>query len=513
MRALFICRTERTKLMAHIAEALQAHGELERADAFVAYYDEWRHYLRNDSKVQFQEVYGTREIFQRMGSEPIDLEELMRIEREYGADEIWNAIFCERYLTSLEHYNVYNHPKYSEEDVLRYVQLCFQVAERIFDQARPNCIIDFASVGIFRGVLDRVANRRGVLYLHPFAQLADRFSLYTRVNEDYSFINRTYNQLLTQEAPCEEGWRYLNLFRETNQQSIYKFHQIQNDSTSSNTSKGLGRVLREKARVALKPLIFAKSVIGEIRLRLFAAGNPMLRYNFQLYKNLPSIKLYRSLLHWSRKAMLSLHSPFYNSPMPNNYAFMTLHLQPEASTSVMAPFFANQRYVIENTVRALPFHWKLVIKPHPFMIGKEPVGFYRHLKKIPNVHLVPPTANTRQLIMGSQAVVTITGTSGFEALLLGKKVIVLGNPFFGICHSVSKCTDFTQLHSLFRNAEDYKPDDNDLAAFLQAVHDHSFSLKKNYIWEGPYDMSDPGYKEAIDIIAQQIAKTYREYQK
>jgi len=210
--------------------------------------------------------------------------------------------------------------------------------------------------------------------------------------------------------------------------------------------------------------------------------------------------------------MLSLNNPFDDGPLPGDYAFMTLHLQPEASTSVLAPFFANQRYVIENVARALPLHWKLVVKPNPLMIGQEPVAFYRRVQKIPNVQLVSPAANTRKLILGSKAVVAITGTSGFEALLLGKKVIVFGKPIWSICRSVSKCTDFTYLHRLLQDAEYYDPDDDDLAAYLQAVHNHSFPLDRNYVWKGPYDLSDPGYKQAINEIAQQLAKAYREYQ-
>jgi CDP-glycerol glycerophosphotransferase (TagB/SpsB family) len=250
----------------------------------------------------------------------------------------------------------------------------------------------------------------------------------------------------------------------------------------------------------------------ETRLRFLESIDPAIRYNFQLYKGLPSISLHRAILHWSRKARLSLNSPFNNGRLPRDYVFMTLHVQPEASTSVLAPFFANQRHVIENVARALPLHWRLVVKPHPLMIGLEPVEFYRHVQKIPNVQLISPTADTRQLILGSKVVVAITGTSGFEALLLGKKVIVFGKPIWSLCHSVSTCTDFTHLHGLLRDADGYEPDDNDLAAFLQAVHDNSFPLKRNYVWKGPYDLSDLGYSEAIDESARQLVNAYRAYQ-
>jgi CDP-glycerol glycerophosphotransferase (TagB/SpsB family) len=512
MRALFMCRISRTKLMVHLAQMLKRQGELDEALAFVAYYDQWRDYLENESPVPFKRIYGTREIFQRMGSEPLDYDELKRIEREYGVYEIWNVVFSERYLTALEHHNVYNHPKYSDEDVLRYVQICFQVAERIFDQDRPDCIIGFATVGIYRGVFNLVAKRRGVPYFYiSSALLGNRFFVSMYDTPENISLRKTYHQLLDENAPCEEGRNYLGQFRRSGERSIYRFNIMDEDSNSPNPRTSVRDRLRGQIWFASKPQVWPKSVVREIRLRLLAIRKPVLRYNFQLYKNLPTIKLYRSILYWWRKARLCLGQPFDDGPLPENYVFMTLHFQPEASTSVLAPFFANQRYVVENVARALPLHWKLVVKPHLLNIGRQPVEFYQHVQKIPNVHLVSPTADTRELIMGSKAVVAITGTSGFEALLLGKKVIVFGKSIWSICRSVSKCTDFIQLHRLLREAEYYEPDDDDLAAYLQAVHNHSFPLDTNYVWKGPYDLSDPGYQQAIDEIARQLVKAYQAY--
>ena len=513
MRILFFCRTSKTKLMVHLARILQENGQLTSASAFVAYYDEWRDYLRNQKEVKFDKIYGTKEIFNRMGNDNLDYSCLERMEKEYGDKEIWNIVYNESYLAALGHYKIYNHPKYSDEDVLHYFQICTQVAESIFDEIRPDCIIDFAPVGIFRGAFDLVAQKRKIPYLNiSTIILANRFYISSCVYEKYEPILKTYHRLLEERAHCEEGWHYLQQFRETNQSSIYAFHPLAAKDQSTKNRNLLKSSFNTTSRLILQPLRYAKSVMGEIGLRLTARVNPEVRYNFQLYKNLPSIKLRRSILRLARKTALSFRSPFQDTSSPKDYAFMTLHIQPEASTSVRAPFFVNERYVIENVARALPLHWRLVIKPHLRMIGKEPLSFYRHIKNIPNVELVSPTANTRELITNSKAVVTVAGTSGFEASLLGKKAIVFGKPVWSMIHGVTKCTDFTRLHSLLREAESYEPDDNNIAAYLQAVHENSFSLKENYIWKGPYVLSDPGYREAINEVARQFVKGYQAYQ-
>ncbi|MFX0195104.1 MAG: hypothetical protein ACFFCW_03190 [Candidatus Hodarchaeota archaeon] len=513
LNILFFCRSQKTKLMVHLAKALKDFGWLGNASAFVVYYHEWKDYLRTQGYVKFERIYASDAIFRRMGSERIDRKEIERLERTYGDQEIWNIVFSERYLASLEHHNAYNHPKYSDEDVLRFVQFCFQEAERIFEEIHPDCIIDFAAVGICRGIFNLVAQRRGIPYFYiRGALLENRFFISLHASDENETIQKTYRYLLDINAPCEEGFGYLRQFRETPQESVYRFHRIVGNCSSNNPKKRLREYFQAGKSNALKPLKLAKAIIGEIDLRISAKHKPELRYNFQLYKGLPSIRLYRSILKWSRKVELFLNPPFENDPLPDDYVLLTLHLQPEASTSVMAPFFANQRYVIENVARALPLHWKLVVKPNPLMIGREPVRFYRHIQNIPNVQLISPAARTRELILGSRAVIAITGTSGFEALLLGKKVIVLGKPIWGVCQSAVRCTDFMKLHSILRDAECYKSDDNDLAAYLEALHENSFPLEKNYIWKGPYDLSIPGYRKAIDEIGRQVLKAFQAYQ-
>lgn len=511
MRVLFFCRTVKTKLMVHLAKGLKEMGKLAQASAFVAYYDEWRDYLRNQKEVKFDHIYGTKEIFNRMGHDKLDYTELRRIEHEYGEEEIWNAIFSERCLASLEHQMTYNHPRYSDADVLRYVQICFQVAERIFDEIQPDCIVDFASVGIYRGVFDLVAKQRGVPYFHiSNIHLADRFYISRHVHAKYENIYNTYERLLESGSPCEAGWKYLRQFREANQGSIYTFHLLLDGEGDPSADDALKKGLSSVSGHIWWPLSLARGVLKETDLRLTAARNPEVRYNFQLYKSLPSIRLYRAILSLARKAALWVRSPFEDGPLPRDYVLMTLHVIPEASTSIAAPFFANQRFVIENVARALPLHWRLVTKPHLLMMGKEPLSFYRHIQKIPNVQVVSPYANTRDLALNSRAVVAISGTSGLEAALLGKKVILFGQPDWGMIHGVTRCTDFTQLHAIFKEVKNYKVDDNDLAAYLQAVHDHSFPMERNYVWKGPYDLSNPGYKQAIEEIARQVVIAYQE---
>ena len=86
---------------------------------------------------------------------------------------------------------------------------------------------------------------------------------------------------------------------------------------------------------------------------------------------------------------------------------------------------------IETLARALPAGWKVVVKENPAQrFAKRELGFYEHLAGIPAVHLVSKQENTFDLIERCDAVATITGTAGWEALFRGKPSIAFGRAFY-----------------------------------------------------------------------------------
>ena len=498
--------------MVHIAKILKDMGYLERADAFVAYYDEWRGYLKDQDEVKFEKIVGTKEIFEAMGREKLDHKEIERIEKEYGAlgFELWNMIYHSSYLSPHTHPRPYNHPKYSPEEKLLFVQINFQLAEKLLDEIKPDVIIDFAQASIVRCVLDMVAEKKGIPYLFSLTcLLKNRCFIYRRFFEKFSVIRKEYDSLLKKEDPCKDGYKYLSWFKKGEAKTVYNFHITEN-------KKSEGVVVRFQIVKKVYDLVSLfinrfKNIYNEILLRCRAKNEPAIRYNFQLFKNCPSIRLYRKILKLCRLFYLKMFFLHETIPSGTKYVIMTLHFQPEASTSIQSPFFVDQRSVIEKVSRALPLNYKLVIKPYIIMYGCEPVSFYSFIKSLPNTIFVSPTSDTQKLIEDSQAVVTISGTSGFEAALKGKKTIVMTESvLWSMINSVDVCTDFTKLHTLLNNVESFEPNDYDLAAYLQAVHNHSYSLDKDYVWNGPYNMQDGGYKQGVNIIAKELYKAYKE---
>lgn len=123
------------------------------------------------------------------------------------------------------------------------------------------------------------------------------------------------------------------------------------------------------------------------------------------------------------------------------YVFYPLHYQPEASTIVCAQKYEKQLFYIDSWSKSLPADTLLYVKEHYAILGHRDPQFYKELRKYPNVVLVNPWESTRQLEMNAEAVTTLTGTAGWESMLLRKPVFLGGNVFFDNAPGVIKIKD------------------------------------------------------------------------
>ncbi|SDX53721.1 capsular polysaccharide export protein, LipB/KpsS family [Roseicitreum antarcticum] len=117
--------------------------------------------------------------------------------------------------------------------------------------------------------------------------------------------------------------------------------------------------------------------------------------------------------------------------LSGKYVYVPLQMQPEMTTSSLGGRFRDQAYMIERLAEMLPEGVRILVKENPkqgaYMRG--PMFFHR-LKRIPKVQFLPSYANTHALTAHAQFVATITGTVGWEALCMGKPVLVFGGAWY-----------------------------------------------------------------------------------
>jgi capsule polysaccharide modification protein KpsS len=238
------------------------------------------------------------------------------------------------------------------------------------------------------------------------------------------------------------------------------------------------------------------SIFAMISYLLFAAkdvyyshqiGNP-LTYSWKMLR--------RNLLRKIRLRRLNRFFETYS--YQDKYYLYPLHFHPESSTSVQAPDYIDELSTIRNIAFSLPFGSYLYVKDHKSAAGYQSPAFYQGIKNLPNVKLLHYNCDTKKLITHAQGIITLTSTVGYEALLLGKPVYLLGRVFYEghpNCTSIAAPRD---LFPLLNKAPPQAPVDPYLtAAFAEAYYQHTF--------EGSLDTSKRSHpREFYQTIAKYI---------
>ena len=181
--------------------------------------------------------------------------------------------------------------------------------------------------------------------------------------------------------------------------------------------------------------------------------NARLRQHLQLAesRNLYSVPTVLQFLRRSAHARRAIASfPALTSPPPQPFVLFGLHLQPESSIDVWAPFFSNQAWVVELIARSIPPTHKLLVKVHKSDVSNYTRAQLHKMKSWPGVEIVAPFADMRSFIERAQLLISIQGTMGLEGALLGKQVITLGDSPLVVFPNVSPVGRITELPALVR---------------------------------------------------------------
>ncbi|MCS5534913.1 MAG: hypothetical protein NZ802_03575 [Candidatus Poseidoniales archaeon] len=123
-----------------------------------------------------------------------------------------------------------------------------------------------------------------------------------------------------------------------------------------------------------------------------------------------------------------------------DYAFFPLHAEPEMQINVYNRRYLNQIEAVRSVAGNLPVGMKLLVKEHPWTVGRRPMSYYRKLQTIPNVRLVSPAVGSRLLIIHARLMAMISGSIALEAAILGKPVVTLGRALFNALPSKMVCS-------------------------------------------------------------------------
>jgi len=199
-----------------------------------------------------------------------------------------------------------------------------------------------------------------------------------------------------------------------------------------------------------------------------------------------------------KKNMLKHHYQTLQQPAEFHkpYIYFPLHYQPENTSSPLGETFADQFLIVDMLSKCAPANWIIYVKEHSSQWHLKLHGecsrntdFYDRLVHLPNVKLIPISTPNFELIDHAKAVVTITGTSGWEAVIRGKPALVFGHAWYKFCEGVFYIpTENTCRDTLSKINAGYTVDRELVRLFLSAVQEIGLNA---YV--------EPSYAKIVDI--------------
>ncbi|MEZ8382347.1 hypothetical protein AB6C98_01300 [Vibrio splendidus] len=387
----------------------------------------------------------------------IDMEYLQLIEEKYCEDINLSLLqVSAQIFTTPYHYRFFFRDM-TENERLYWIQLIFKKIEKIVKKINFDSVFDIDIAEFGRSALHQVTKKHGIPYVTIEHSRYNNYLLPTfnlgRRTDDY-FIQKYKDNYLSDEVDD-----YIKLVDEFNFQDSLMLDSYK----SNNTSKVKARPLYKDIRKLGGMLKYLSTTLVSWYPYRHAPpfGNPIKAMLF-FVKN----------LFKERYLLGKRNQVFANIEPGEEYVYFPLHLIPESTTLNKSPFYPNEIAVIEAVSKSLPVGWLLYVKEHGAMIGERPLHFYRSINRLSNVKLVRLDAyhDPKPWILKSKGVITLSGTSAFEASMCNKPSIIFGNAFYDVMSNVIKVSSFEELPKKIRNFENYKfQDKKSQASYLKTI--------------------------------------------
>ena len=416
------------------------------------------------------------------------------IEKTLQIDSVWkNLIHVDRSIiyTPGKKYRYSFRKQVSDQDALDIVKLNYQlVKEEIFGTTKPDIIIlpNFGS--LFHNILYHFAKVNNVKCWTPTAsKISNRVILSDSIDYCLNHIFHDFNNFKPNQRSIEFSKKYLENFRK---EVITPVHLDYKNDPFFDTFNFYKTFFYRLIKLPFKILNTFKKNSNKLNSKVYRTIDNVrtdyVFFNFfSEYFNLFSIKL----IKYDKLSKIK------------KFAYFPLSVQPEVSTNLWAPLFTNLFELIRQVAISLPSEMTLVVKEHPIMLGRRTRKYYEKLKALPNVKLIDPSIYTNDIINNKncELVTVVSGTSGFEAALLGKKVIQFSDTFYKVLPNVKILTDMTKFTEEYNNMKSYN--DEKTILMLAKLYENSFELSYSLAYRQKIDP-----KPYVDAMMSKIKEIY-----
>lgn len=360
------------------------------------------------------------------------------LNEEFNDLNLWKTFFCDYDRTIVHHHRKIFKKDYYENLLKNLINFF----DEIFKKDQIDLFIYENISNSFVYTCFEVAKRKGIEFRgYVGSRLTNRFEMHT---EEFGIRNQFKHKFenINLDSIDQHIINEIDLYLQKYSGDIIPSYHSKKSLLSANYSL-LKRYFKKDKIEYLK---------GAIKFSIFEKGK--FKYAYQIMN--PFSGYFNLFKHQIIKKVRTKFANKYFSKIDyeDDFFLFPLHMKPESSTSVLARHFCDDIAVIRNIAFNLPFGTKLYVKEHFVNYGNLSLSFYKEIQRIPNVKLIHCDENTMQLVKRCRALITLTSTMGLEALLMNKKIVVLGNVFYECHPNCIKLKDFENLFSVLNSIEE-----------------------------------------------------------
>lgn len=476
MNLIFMTQGESLAVFHDVYSTMRKSGSIDKAGFYTAQSDFYDNYLKDHPDINDLDLVKEWDLVGKASGTKPDIAKLREMEAKFGDPVLWNAIVADRRLylgkksAILQDYK----PRYSHKKMLAILQTTISEIEALFDRIQPDAVVGFICVTTGDYIAHLIAKQRNIplINLRP-TRVNNYFYGAETVEEPSQRLIDAFNKIKSAGVPNDihnEAQAFIDETRKAH--AMYEGVLPPPGTRNVITSQWQlsGKMKQISKTVLLHTRKYAEYHIGKYRHDNFFIGEAYTAILRRIIKPARA-KLTNLLLATSSADMKKLAKM--------DYAFYPLHKEPEIQLLVYSRPFMNQIEVVRNIARSLPVGMKLVVKEHPASIGYRPLKYYRKLLEIPNVIIAKPSIASRELVNSSRLVAIVSGSIGFEAIILRKPVLYLGGVIFGMMSDkmIRRTVDLQNLASdIHALLSDHEHDENELLAYVAAVMNMSVPI-------------------------------------
>ena len=170
-------------------------------------------------------------------------------------------------------------------------------------------------------------------------------------------------------------------------------------------------------------------------------------------------------------------------PKDKSIIFFPLQMEPERTLLIFAPEFTDQMKTIKEISNNLPDKYLLIVKEHPTQgpaRGWRKISDYEQFKNDPKVMFIHPSVSSSEIMKNSKLVISVSGTSSFEAPFFNIPSLTFSKNDFTLIPSVVKFNSGDDLGAVIQKTLKKSIEPEMVAKYIEIIEENSFIFNLLY---------------------------------